>query len=324
MNFRHILTNVLTCVLMAGGSAGLSQGATSPDHTAVAMIEVLPYAQPDPLSLETPIIDVELQREFRRSLAMLMTRPGFFDRLVKREKVKSTGWFRKMGADLKKATKDLRERTAVDAHKDSSFLEVVVACAEPNDSALIADEMVELAVASREAQEKAKLEARMKLLEGRRDRIRNALTASEIEIEDIRKRCGHADLDDREYLHPAEARVIRMEERRDDILLQILEQDVVITRLPGRSRSSSLSRTGSRTLEVKLLAVEKMYREACKAKDELYLARDAYKRSAGARARHERVLEETELLIDKLHMMHESPEVSRMRPIGWAWIIETP
>ena len=324
MNLRQILMLVLVCMLIASGSAWSNQTQDNRTHTAVAMIEVLSYAQPDPLSLEPPVIDVELQREFRRSLAMLMTRPGFFERLVKREKVKDTGWFRKMGADLKKATKDLRERTAVDAHKDSSFVEVVVACAEPNDSVLIADEMVELAVASREAQEKARLEARMKLLEGRRDQIQKALTASEMEIEDIRKRCGHADLDDREYLHPAEARLIRMEERRDDILLEILEQDVVVTRLPGRSRSSSLSRTGSRTLEVKLLAVEKMYREACKAKDELYLARDAYKRSAGARARHERVLEETELLIDKLHMMHESPEVSRMRPLGRAWIVETP
>ena len=141
MNLRHILIPVLACVMIAGGAAGAGQHTNSSDHTAVAVIEVLPYVQPDPLSLEAPAIDVELQREFRRSQAVLMTRASFFDRLVKRDKVRGTKWFHEMGGDLKRAAKDLQQRSAVDARKDSSFLEVVVACDDPNDSALIADEM---------------------------------------------------------------------------------------------------------------------------------------------------------------------------------------
>lgn len=323
MNLGHNLVPALTCVLIAVGSAGTDQGTHNSDHTAVAMIEVLPYVQPDPLSLEAPVIDVELQREFRRSQAVLMTRPDFFELLVKRQRVQGTKWFAEMDGDLKKATQYLRERSAVDAHKDSSFLDVVVACDDPNDSALIADEMVQMFVELRQAEERARLEARIKVVEGRRDRINQAVRATQAQIESIRKQWGHVDLGEHEYWHPAEARLIRMEERRDDLLLEILEQDVAVTRLDSR-RSSSGTRTGSRLLQLRLVAAEKMLREAVKAKEELDQARTAYRDALAARARHERMLEDVELLIDKLDMMHESPDVSRLRPMGPAWIIDAP
>ncbi len=324
MSLKHAFIPILICVLMGSGSAGPNQVASNPGHTAVAMIEVLPYAQPDPLSLETPNIDVELQREFRRSKAMLMTQPDFFDRLVKREKVKGTTWFREIGGDLKRAAKDLRQRCAAEARKDSGFLEAVVACDDPNDSALIAEEMVNLFVELQEAGAKAKLDVRIKALDTRRRRILKAIEATETEIEVIYKRYGHADLDEHEYCHPAEARLIRVEERRDDLLLEIVEQDPTVTRLDSRSRSGSRSKVGSRIVQIKLLAAEKMYGEARKSKDDLDLARAAYKRAAAALTRHERMLEQVDLLIDKLQMMHDSPDVSRLRPIGPAWIIETP
>jgi len=318
MNVRSILASVMICMLTAGGSARSNQEAGNPNHTAVAIVEVLPYVQGDPLVIETPAVDAELQREFRRSQTMLMTRPGVFDLLVRRERVRGTKWFGRMGGDIEKAAKELRQRCAVDASKDSGLLEVVVACDDPNDSLVIADELVGVYVEMREADERARLQMRIKALEGRREQILKDIRATEAEIEGVFKRWGHADLGEREYVHPVEARLMRIEEKRDDVLLQVLEQDVVVTRPDSRSRSGAVSRPGSRTLQLRLLAAEKIYRDAVKCKDELDRARMAYGRSAAVRARKERALEEVELLLDKLHMMCESPDVSRLRPVGRA------
>jgi hypothetical protein len=317
-------------------------GASASEYTARAFIKVLPYADKDPMRIETPEIDKDIQYSFRQSMATLIRRQSTLQELIDRDKVRKTQWLRRfakfregeiINTDqcITQAFKDLRKNFGVKVDKDSEFVVLSMTWRDAQEAADIVNEMATLFVVSQRAAKNAEISARLSNLKQRQVSAQKELSAAEKALVDVCTRYGLTDLEEHSYPHPITARLMRLEHERDNYILEIKAVETHIENLKRRQQGEANGQVKQElqeeirnvqdelvVLQSKRLESDKMREEAATQKKELDLARAQYRKRAVVRDEREKRLDEIKLLIEKLKIMYDDPETSKVQLVGRA------
>jgi hypothetical protein len=318
-------------------------GASASEYTAQALIKVLSYADKDPMRIETPEIDKDIQYSFRRSIATLVKQQSTLQELIGRDKVRQTKWFRRFAKfngqgkiiNLEqctlKAYQDLRKHFSVEYRTDSEFIVLSMTCSDAQEAADIVNEMATLFVTSQGAKKKAVITAKLSNLERRRMSVQAELSAAEKALNDVRTRFELTDLEEHSYPHPITARLMRLEHEWDNYVLETKVVEAHIENLKKKQQGEADGQVKQElqeelhnvrdnlvVLQGRLVELEKMRREAALRKKDFDLARLQYRQRAVIRDERSKRLDESKLLIEKLKIMYDDPETSKVQLVGLA------
>ncbi|MBN1796225.1 MAG: hypothetical protein JW804_06095 [Sedimentisphaerales bacterium] len=304
------------CLIFCAVS-GMALGAPKQSHTATALIKVLPYADTDPMVIGTPQIDREKQKEFRHSLAILMKQQNFLMKLIQRDKIRETEWFKYFGENQVIAIEDLQKNLNVTEPEETDFLEVAMTCSQPQEAALIVNEMVDMFVARQNDYQVEHVRRKLMELEQRRRSIEQNLDLAERALDDVRKSSGFSDLEERNYRHPVAERFIRLQETVDTLKLQ-----------RARLRASALvSDNNEVTPQIKkelmetegvLEEAEQLFQQAALEKHRLDAARMQYQQRAAIRDQLREALGDIKKLIGKYRILAEDPDAGKIQKVDSA------
>ncbi len=318
-------------------------GASASEYTAKALIRVLPYADKDPMRIETPAIDKDIQYGFRQSIATLVKRQSTLLELIDRDKVQQSRWFRsfakfdKQGRIINrdhcilKAYQDLREHFSAVADKDSEFVVLSMTCSDASEATVIVNEMATLFITSYGSTKKKEIADKLKNLEKRRMGIQNELSAAEMALAEVRTKFGFTDLEEHSYPHPITARLMRLQHERDNYVLETKAVEAHISNLKKRQEGESDGQVKQElqaeinnvqnelvVLQRKVMELEKMREEAAARKKDLDLARIQYRQRAVVIDERIKTLNEVQWLIEKFKIMANDPETPKVQMVGLA------
>jgi uncharacterized protein involved in exopolysaccharide biosynthesis len=313
-----------TAALMCWLGQDMSMGA-APKYTAKVLIEVLPYVEQDPMSIGTPVMDKDIQFQFRRSMATLIRHQSTLEELIDRPKVQDTKWFRNFGdvqrdraECVRNAINDLGQNLRVHAQQNTNYVELLLSCAHAEEAALIVNEAVDLFVASRARASQSEIEARLATFEDRRRRIESELHAAEASLEDVRARWGFSGLEQRRYPHPTIARLNRLEEKKDELVLETEAVEVRLKILEARGGAPDQLKDELVILQSKLKILQAMVAEAEAKRKDFGAAQVQYEQRAVTRNERRKRLGEVKSLVEKLKLMHGDPRTAKVQPVGLA------
>jgi hypothetical protein len=328
MSRKRIICLCVVLSVVAYGVAGSISGKSS-KHTAQTLIEVLPYAEKDPLTIETPAIDKDIQYGFRLSIATLMRQQSILQELVRRDEVRRTQWFKSKDEDVVQAIKDLQKNLGIRAQKEGNYIEVSMTCDNAEEAALIVNEMAQSFVASQGAVRRMQIRDRLAKLEERRTRVEAEVTAARNALDEVRKASGFTDLEERSYQHPVTVRLIRLEQERDNCSLEAVGLQAHIENLkqqaghpPNEQINNQLqanleeARASLIVLHTRLEHLQKMCDDAKVRKKDLDLVRVQYERRQAIRDERLWMLDTIKCQIEKLRIMADDPETGKVRLVG--------
>ncbi len=170
-------------------------------------------------------------------------------------------------------------------------------------------------VSARQAEIAAKLEN----LQNQRARVQRDLDSAERALDEVRARFGFTDLEEHSYPHPVTSRLMRLEQERDDCVLEIAQLQPKIKNLekqvvsPKGQENLKKARESLIVLRSKLKELEEMREGAVAQKRELDLARVKYKQRANIRDERKQMLNTIKSQMGKLKIMYGEPETSEVQ-----------
>jgi len=316
----------LWVVICFVGAAGASpSGAAAPTYTATGLIRVLPYAEKDPMTIETPAVDAAVQECFRGSVAALIKRQEMLQQLIGAEWIQATKWLRSLGDVenqrydvFKKALAELHKNFGVDVQEETDFVELSMTCGEPDEAALIVNELAQLFIGAQQQKKQGQVRAKLANLEQQRASLQRDLDSAERSLEEVRTRWGFTDLEDHNYAHPVVVRLNRLQSLRDDMLLEVRGLEATISDLKERKVDFEALRAQLIPRRAKLDELEKMVEQAGAKKKDFDLARIQYRQRAAVRDRMSEHLGAVVILIEKYKIMHDDPDIAKVRVVGRA------
>ena len=234
---RHILLTVSLTILgfIIGGVAWFLLMRYAPKYTAQTYIRVLPPVEKDPMTITAALVNKDIQYGYRQSMANLIRQQSTLQKLIDRDKIKETRWFKRFG-EIKdvciiKAFKDLRKRFRAYAERDAEFVSVSMTCGDREEAALIVNEMVDLFLASQGRTKKTEVARKLEGLGDQRNRVERELKSAEDALDDVRRASGLSDLEQRNFQHTITLKLNELETRQDDLVLEIREVQGVVENL---------------------------------------------------------------------------------------------
>lgn len=193
---RHVLLIVVLTVLglAAGGATWYLLKEYFPKYTASTFIEVLPPVETDPMTIVSVQVQKDIQYGHRLSMASLIKQQNTLQQLLARDNVKRTSWFVQKATEAKRI-KDLDKNLGAIAHRDAGYIEVSMSCREPEEAALVVNEMVDLFVSSQGGAKRAEIADKLTRLEDQRARVQRELDAAERGLSEVRTAWGITDLE---------------------------------------------------------------------------------------------------------------------------------
>jgi len=199
---RHILLIVSMTILgfMAGGASWYLLLNYLPQYTATTFVGVLPPIEKDPMTIAGGQVAKDIQYGNRVSLASLMIQQSTLQRLIARDKIQQTKWFKHFGdvreISISKAFDDLKNNFIAYAQRDGDYIAVSMTCGSAEESALIVNEMVELFISSQRSTKKGDIAEKLARLQDQRDSIQKDVDAAERALGEVRDRWGLTGLED--------------------------------------------------------------------------------------------------------------------------------
>jgi Mrp family chromosome partitioning ATPase/uncharacterized protein involved in exopolysaccharide biosynthesis len=248
---QHIWLIILltTAGLVAGGLSWYLFKRYLPKYTATAYIEVLSPVIRDPTRIGEAATDRENRYVYRMSLATLIEQQGMFNNLLQSEKVKQTKWFTRFGASgsekttgrgIEKGLKDLQKNMGASADRERDFIRVSMTCAgydgAVKESALIANEMVDLFLKSREEKEKGDVRQKVQALREQREAVMQELATYQTTLNNIMTTTGFTDLGEHSYQDVFTQRVAILEVESNNLLWSISD---TVTQIKALERQAS-------------------------------------------------------------------------------------
>ena len=229
---RHILLMVSLTILgfMVGGVTWYLLKEYIPKYTAKTFIRVLPPIEKDPMTIGGGQVAKDIQYGNRVSLTALMTDQSTLQRLIDRDKIKETRWFKHFGEvrerSIVKAVDDLKKNFSAFAQKDGDYIVVSMTCGDAVESALIVNEMVDLFIASQRSTKKADIAEKLARLQDQKDNIQRDLDAAERALGEVRDRWNLTDLEEyrgQQFQHTITLRLNDLELEENKLTLDIKE-----------------------------------------------------------------------------------------------------
>jgi len=260
---QHIFLIILSTV------AGLIVGVTSwfllksyfPDYTAATYIEVLSAAERNPMQITPYMVGQDIQYSYRRTLASQLAQQGFFRGLLSRDRVKETEWFRNFGMTkggsegeisvekaIRKAIPNLEKNLRATPERDSDLITISMTCHNPDEAALIANEVVNLFVRERGEGEASGIRERLKIFREQYTSVRNELTTIQNNLDTLRLKSGFTDLETHNYMDVVTRRVSDLDLEKNDLILSISNTRTAIATLE-RQATGPIKEQVSRMVE---------------------------------------------------------------------------
>jgi len=234
---RHILLMVFLTILglIIGGVAWFLLMRYAPKYTAQTYIKILPPVEKDPMTIRAALVNKDIQYGHRQSMANLIRQQSTLQKLIDRDKIKETRWFKRFG-EIKdvciiKAFKDLRKHFRAYAERDAEFVSVSMTCGDREEAALIVNEMVDLFLASQGRTKKTEVARKLERLGDQRNRVERELKSAEDAMDDVRRASGLTDLEQRNFQHIITLKLNELETEQDDLVLEIREVQGVVENL---------------------------------------------------------------------------------------------
>lgn len=227
---RHILLVVsLTILGLVGGGVGWFLSMKyAPKYTAKTFIEVLPPVEKDPMTIAGGMVNKDIQYGYRVSMASLIMQQSTLQRLIERDKIQETEWFKSFGEiraeSIVKAVDNLKNNFRASAQRDGAYIVASMTCNSAEESALIVNEMVDLFLASQRTTEKGNIAEKLVRLQSQRDDIQRDIDAAERALTDVRRRWNLTDLEEaqgRQFQHTITLRLNNLELEQNELMLEI-------------------------------------------------------------------------------------------------------
>jgi capsular exopolysaccharide synthesis family protein len=237
---RHILLIVSLTILgfLAGGISWYLLKRYFPKYTARTFIKVLPPVEKDPMTIASSQVAKDIQYGNRVSLATIMIDQSTLQKLIDRDKVKETKWFKRFGEvrerSIVKAVDDLKKHFSAAAQRDGDYIVVSMTCGDAVESALITNEMVDLFLASQRSTKRGDIAEKLARLQNQRDSIQRDLDAAERGLGEVRDRWNLTDLETyggRQFQHAITLRANELELEQSNLVLEIKELQASIANL---------------------------------------------------------------------------------------------
>ena len=198
---RHILLMVSMTILgfIIGGTGWYFLKKYYPKYTAQTYIGVLPPVEKDPAVIGGGWVGKDIQYGHRLSVANLIKRQSNLQKLIDKDKVQETKWFKRFGKSkaisIQKAYKDLMKHFVAFAHRDAEFVTISMTCSNKQEAALIVNEMLDLFLYEQRDTKRAEVAAKLKTLKDQRVNVQRDLRLAIDMLADIRKTSGFTDLE---------------------------------------------------------------------------------------------------------------------------------
>ncbi|MCK4752487.1 MAG: polysaccharide biosynthesis tyrosine autokinase [Planctomycetes bacterium] len=239
---RHIWLIVVMTILglMISGISWFLVRRYAPKYTARTLIRVLPPVQRDPMAIGERVVAKDIQYGYRLSMAALVSQQGTLDKLIRRDKVQATKWFRKFGKvkeeSITEAIKDLNKNMRASAQRESNFVVISMRCGNKIEAALIVNEMVDLFLNLRGTAKREEVTDKLTKLGSQRLRVQRDLDSAERSLEDVRGRWGLTDIGgENRFQHTITLRLNDLELEQNELLLRIREAQAFIDTLSRRA-----------------------------------------------------------------------------------------
>lgn len=214
---RHIWLIISLAILgfIFGGIGWFLMMRYLPKYTAQTFIRILPPAEKDPTRIGGIQVQKEIQFGYRMSMASLITQQSNLQALLDRDKIQETKWFQNLGKikdkRIRKGVKKLKKKLGAYAQRDGEFVVVSMACGDPEESALIVNEMVDLFVSSRSITKKDEVSAKLAGLRKQLDSTQNELVYADRMLDEVRTSTKFTDLEQRNFRSTIEEKLGRLE-----------------------------------------------------------------------------------------------------------------
>jgi capsular exopolysaccharide synthesis family protein len=166
-----------------------------PKYTAKTYIEVLSPGQSDPTIIGTPLASKDIAYEFRFSKAALIKQQSTLQELIRRDTIRETKWFKSFGDDIIKIIENLDDNLGAYADRNSSYISISMTCGDPEEAALIVNQMVDLFVKSQQTTAEAGIGQKLSELNQQQNELRDKLTRLTNSLSDIRRSTGITQLE---------------------------------------------------------------------------------------------------------------------------------
>lgn len=227
---RHILLIVSLTVLgfIVGGVSWYLSYKYLPEYTATTFIGVLPPIEKDPMAIVGGQVAKDIQYGNRMSMAALINQQSTLQKLIDRNKIQETKWFKQFGEvreiSIGKAFDDLQKHFSAYALRDGDYIVISMTCGDAAESALIVNEMVDLFIASQRSTKKGDIAEKMARLQDQKDNIQKDLDTAERALGEVRDRWGITGLEDYEnqsYQPTETVKLSNLEIQQNDLAQQI-------------------------------------------------------------------------------------------------------
>jgi capsular exopolysaccharide synthesis family protein len=235
---RHILLMVTMTILglITGGTLWYLLRRYYPKYTAQTFIEVLPPIERDPMIIGGAQVAKDIQYGHRLSMAALIRQQSTLQRLVERDKVQETQWFKSFGEikdrAMKKAVKRLRRKDlSASAQRDGDYIVLSMRSGNKEEAALIVNEMVDLFLGLQGVTKKEDISNKLTKLGERRTVVDGELRAAEQALDDVRERFGFADLELHNWRDTMQVRIDSLTIEENNIALELAQMQAAIESL---------------------------------------------------------------------------------------------
>jgi len=193
---RHVL---LICILtflgtVTGTGLWFVLVRVAPKYTARTYIEVLSPGQTDPTIIGSPVANKDVAYEFRFSKAALIKQQNMLQELIRRDAIRETKWFKGFEDNVLNVMNDLNKSMGATADKNSNYILISMTCGNPQEAALIVNQMVDLFVKSQQSTAEAGTSAKLSELNQQENELRGKLQNLNNSLADIRRSTGETQL----------------------------------------------------------------------------------------------------------------------------------
>ena len=202
---RHILLIVVLTIIgfVAGGASWYLLLKYAPKYTAQTFIKVLQQGEKDPMQIGAAQVAKEIQYSARVSIAERLQQQSTFQKLINREKVQATKWFKQFGLikdkRIAKAVKDLKKHLGAYAQRDADTVVLSMTCGNKKEAADIVNEFASLFIDEQSSSKKSEVAEKLVKLESRRNSIQQDLDLAGKSLNEVRLQYGIVDLEEHAF-----------------------------------------------------------------------------------------------------------------------------
>jgi capsular exopolysaccharide synthesis family protein len=190
------------------------------------------------MTITSAQVQKDIQYGYRVSMANLIMQQSTLQRLIDRDRIQQTEWFRSFGKirdkRIQKAFRELRKKFGASAQRDGEFVILSMACNNRTESALIVNEMVDLFLTSQGATKKEEIARKLAGLIDQQNSVQRDLDLAEAALADVRRTSGLTDLErpaTRQFRHTIELRLDDLELEQNTMTLTIKQVEANIRNL---------------------------------------------------------------------------------------------